>query len=102
MHRCVRNGVQRGGRWYSAGNDIWGCVDLLAKRRGERVRFIQVTSGAGIADKRRQLDIVPWDSAWECVEIWRWRPAKAGQRANFQRYLLDEGFVLDHANRVYL
>ncbi len=101
VHRCIRNGVQRAGKWYSAGNDIWGCIDLLAKKRGERVRFIQVTSDANVAEKRRQLDTVPWDPEWECVEIWRWVPARGTQRGHFQRYLLDEGFVLDHANRVF-
>lgn len=101
VHRCIRNGVYRAGHWYSAGNDIWGCIDILAKRRGERIRFIQVTSGAHIATKRRQLDAVPWDPEWECVEIWRWIPAKrGGLPGHFQRYLLDEGYTLDHSNRV--
>jgi len=101
VHRCIRNGVQRGGRWHSAGNDVWGCIDLLAKKRGERVRFIQVTSGSNLVGKRGQLEAVPWDSAWECVEIWRWVKPRRGAPGHFQRYLLDEGYALDHSNRVF-
>ncbi|HUR24956.1 MAG TPA: hypothetical protein VM327_02950 [Candidatus Thermoplasmatota archaeon] len=101
VHRCIRNGVKRNGRWYSAGNDIWGCVDIQAKRRGERVRFIQVTSDTGIGKKRLQLEAVPWDSAWECVEIWRWVERRAGVAAHFQRYLLEEGYELDPSNRIF-
>lgn len=101
VHRCIRNSVRRQGKWYSAGNDIWGCIDLLAKRRGERVRFIQVTSDTGIAAKRQQLDAVPWDREWECVEIWRWIPARGNLPGHFQRYLLDEDYRFDHANRVF-
>jgi hypothetical protein len=101
VHRCVRNGVLRKGKWYSAGNDIWGCVDLLAKRRGERIRFIQVTCDNGIAAKRHQLGAVPWDREWECVEIWRWIPARGRLPSHFQRYLLDEDYRLDHSNRVF-
>lgn len=103
VHRTARNAVRRNGRWYSPGNDVWGCIDILAKRHGERVRFIQVTGGGRIAQKRRDLAAVPWDPQWECVEIWQWVHAAGNAApAHFQTYLLDEDFVPDPVNRIFL
>lgn len=43
--------------WQSRANDVWGCFDLLASRRGCREWRIQVTSAAaGHAEKRRLIE----------------------------------------------
>ena len=44
VHRCVRTGVKRGPFYFSQSNDVFGCIDLVAKRFGSRTRWIQVTA----------------------------------------------------------
>lgn len=102
VHRCIKAVVRKGPRWITIGNDIFGNIDLIAKKQGERTRWIQVTSASSIGRKRADLESTPWEQAHDSVEIWRWvGPRRGGLPAHFQRYLLDEGFALDHANRVF-
>lgn len=113
VHRTTRTSRQRrGGRWMSQSNDIFGCIDILAKRAGERMRYIQVTSGSGdIGRKKAKLSRIPWDTQYESVEIWRWvsgkgkklddRTGKPSPRMYFQIYRLDKGFVLDKSDRIW-
>lgn len=110
VHRTVRVSIFRRGRWFSQRNDVFGCIDLLAKRRGERMRYIQVTMGGGIGAKRRELATVPWDVEHESVEIWRWiggagkrkdaRNGKPRPRLYFQVYRLDAAFALNKTDRI--
>lgn len=72
VHRCVRTGFKRGPRYISQSNDVFGCIDLVAKKHGERTRWIQVTAHSGIGQKKADLDKVPWDPLFDSVEIWRW------------------------------
>lgn len=111
VHRCVRTGVRRGPLYISQSNDVFGCIDLVAKRRGERTRWIQVTAHSGIGKKKADLDEVPWDTAFDSVEIWRWvggasRKHKTTgaflERQYFQVYRLDRAFALDKDDRVLL
>jgi hypothetical protein len=111
VHRCVRTGVRRGPLYISQSNDVFGCIDLVAKKKGERTRWLQVTAHSGIGKKKADLDEVPWDPAFDSVEIWRWvggasRKHKTTgaflERQYFQVYRLDHGFGLRKDDRVLL
>lgn len=103
VHRCVRTGVKRGPFYFSQSNDIFGCVDLVAKKHGQRTRWIQVTADSGIGRKKKDLDEVPWDPLFDSVEIWRWvggntrknkTTGKWLARQYFQVYHFDDGYRL--------
>lgn len=110
VHRCVRTGVKRGPLYISQSNDVFGCIDLVAKKKGERTRWIQVTAHSGIGQKKADLSEVPWDPLFDSVEIWRWVGGKHGRKDKrtgevlddlyFQLYHLDDAYQLDPANRV--
>lgn len=111
VHRCVRTGVKRGPLYISQSNDVFGCIDLVAKKRGERTRWIQVTADSGVGRKKKDLGEVPWDPTFDSVEIWRWvggasRRHKATgawlEKQYFQVYRLETGFGLDKGDRVLL
>ena len=55
VHRCVRTGVKRGPFYFSQSNDVFGCIDLVAKKKGERTRWIQVTADSGIGRKKKDI-----------------------------------------------
>jgi hypothetical protein len=109
VHRCVRTGVKRGAMYISQSNDIFGCIDLVAKKQGQRTRWIQVTADGGIGRKKTDLAEVPWDPLFDDVEIWRWVGGRARKhkttgemldRQYFQVYRLDEDYELIPENRV--
>lgn len=109
VHRCVRTGVRRGPIYVSQSNDVFGCIDLVAKRLGHRTRWIQVTADSGIGRKRKEMDEVPWDPQHDSVEIWRWvggqrrRNRSTGawlDRQYFQVYHFDDGYALRKDRRV--
>ncbi|MHB1260290.1 MAG: hypothetical protein ACYC2H_01100 [Thermoplasmatota archaeon] len=110
VHRTRRNPAKRRGRWMSHGNDIYGCIDLIAKRHGERTRWIQCLSNGAIGAKRRKVARVPWDLTHDSVELWRWvdgkkrridrRNGKPRDRLYFQVYVLDDDFSLHKERRI--
>lgn len=109
VHRCVRTGVQRGKMYFSQSNDVFGCIDLVAKKRGERTRWVQVTAHSGMGKKKDDLAAVPWDTLFDQVEIWRWvggasrkhkRTGELLERQFFQVYKLEEGFELRPEHRI--
>jgi hypothetical protein len=109
VHRCVRTGQKRGPLWISQSNDVFGCIDLVAKKVGQRTRWIQVTADSGIGRKRREMDDIPWDSMHDSVEIWRWvggapRKHKSTgewlERQYFQVYHRDESYELRPDRRI--
>ena len=111
VHRCVRTGIKRGPIYISQSNDVFGCIDLVAKRKGARTRWIQVTADSGIGRKKADLAEVPWDPDHDSVEIWRWVGGNARKhkstgdwlkRQYFQVYHLDEGFELRKDRRIQL
>ena len=111
VHRCVRTGIKRGPIYISQSNDVFGCVDLVAKRKGTRTRWIQVTADGGIGRKKKDLDEVPWDPIFDSVEIWRWvggasRKHKTTgvllERQYFQVYHLDDAYELKADRRIAL
>lgn len=52
-----------------AGRDIYGC-DLIAKKRGQRTKWLQVSTVSQKASKQRQVLIFPWTLEHEDVELW--------------------------------
>lgn len=109
VHRCVRTGIKRGSMYISQSNDVFGCIDLVAKKRGQRTRWIQVTAHSGIGKKKADLDEVPWDPLFDDVEIWRWvggqrrKHKTTGEwldRQYFQVYRLDEDYELKPENKI--
>ena len=90
VHRCVRTGVKRGNLYYSQSNDVFGCIDLVAKKQGERTRWIQVTAHSGIGQKKADLAEVPWDPLFDSVEIWRWVGSKRGRKDKRNGDILDD------------
>lgn len=104
IHRAVRTGYKRGNMWFSQSNDVFGCIDIIAKKPGERTRWIQVTAHSGIGQKKADLDEIPWDPVYDSVEIWRWVGGKNGKLHKrtgellpdlyFQVYHLDKDYAL--------
>lgn len=52
-----------------AGRDIFG-VDLIAKKLGERTRWIQVSTLSQKSSKQKQVLVFPWTLEHESVELW--------------------------------
>ncbi len=109
VHRCVRTGVKRGKLYISQSNDVFGCIDLVAKKQGERTRWIQVTADSGIGRKKEDLAEVPWDPLFDSVEIWRWVGGRARkhkttgallERQYFQVYHHDDDYELRPDRRI--
>ncbi len=109
VHRCIRTGQKRGPFYVSQSNDVFGCIDLVAKKRGERTRWVQVTADSGIGRKKADLAEVPWDPLFDSVEIWRWvgggtrRNKTTGawlERQYFQVYHLDDAYELRRERRI--
>lgn len=96
--------------YYSQSNDVFGCIDLIAKKAGERTRWIQVTADGGIGRKKNDLAEVPWDGLFDSVEIWRWVGTKRGRKDKrtgeklddlyFQVYRFDDEFQLNPGDRI--
>ena len=51
------------------GRDIFG-VDLIAKKKGERTRWIQVSTLTQKSAKQKQVMAFPWTLEHESVELW--------------------------------
>lgn len=89
VHRTVRTSRFSRRGWISNANDIFGVIDLIAKKAGERTRWIQVTSDTAVGAKFQELRQVPWTVAFDSVELWRW---VGGSKQHFHIYRLDHGF----------
>lgn len=59
-------------------NDIFGCIDSVAKHSEDRTRWIQVTKTSAIGAKVKKLSAIPWNREADSVEVWLWkgRPMK--------------------------
>lgn len=106
VHRTVRTPVKVGKFFISQSNDVFGCIDLIAKKKGERTRWVQVTKDKGIGRKKKDLSQVPWDKDFDSVEVWIWKArklkdikAEPGQKMkeynrwkHFQLYRMDNDY----------
>lgn len=52
-----------------AGRDIFG-VDLIAKKLGQKTRWIQVSTLSQKSAKQKQVLVFPWTLEHESVELW--------------------------------
>lgn len=103
VHRAVRAYRPIGnGRLINFQTDIFGCIDLVCKKPGERTRWIQVTTDSGFGRKVEALKSVHWDVTYDSVEIWQWMQRKmtAGMTRkeflewkHFKVRVLDDGFT---------
>lgn len=57
------------GRMIMKGRDPFG-VDLIAKKKGEKTRWIQVSSVGNLSKKKKQVLEFPWTLEYETLEIW--------------------------------
>lgn len=111
VHRTIRTPVETPSGFYSNANDFFGCIDLLAKRKGERMRYIQVTTKS-VSSKVKEVREIPWDTRFESVEIWQWiggankredgRNGIKKPRCYFQLHSLDHAFVTDSTQRLFM
>lgn len=109
VHRTTRSHFRAtNGQHMSHSNDFFGCVDLIAKRRGERTRWIQVHAGQNVGAKVAKLKEVPWTEEHDSVEVWQWcgnlpgidrRTGQPRKGPYFQIYHMDDGFVPSKENR---
>lgn len=80
VHRCIPAYRPIGrGRVVSFKTDIFGRIDIIAKRVGERTLWIQVTAGdTMLSVKRKDLEEgdFPWDPLFDNVQIWLWKGVK--------------------------
>lgn len=109
VHRCLKAvaWTKHGPR--SLGQDVFGCIDLIAKKAGEPTRWIQVFSGRHIGRKIHDLQAVPWTDAHDSVELWRWvggrhridrRSGLPCPRQFFQLYRRSKNFEADKTDRI--
>ena len=52
-----------------AGRDVYGC-DLIAKKKGQKTRWIQVSTVPQKSTKQKQVLAFPWTLEHESVELW--------------------------------
>lgn len=107
VHRAESQGTKIGNFYVSRSNDIFHCIDLVAKKKGYRTRWIQVTSeNVGIGVKAKKMEQVPWTPEHDCVEVWQYhggRVTKTSPNAQyFQVRLLDQDYALMDSNRIFL
>lgn len=101
MHRTIRNSYMTAAGPRSNGNDVFGAVDLIGKKVGERTLWLQVTKHTTISNKIEALEAIPWDDRFDDVQIWRWVGAE-GKRDSlfFQVYKRSEGYEFRAENRI--
>lgn len=91
VHRAVRAfRPVGGGRLINFQTDVFGCIDLVAKKPGSRTRWVQVTVDGGIGRKQSDLSVVPWNLNCDDVEIWQWKKRKKVKgmtNAEYQKWL---------------
>lgn len=103
VHRTVRSS-HRG-----LANDVFGCIDIIAKKKGERTRWIQVTAGSGIGEKIADIEEMAdaWDPDIDSVEVWLWKGIKQKKgvtrerwqsKQYFQVRRRDDNYALDRKN----
>jgi len=48
-------------KWVSQRNDIFGCIDLIAKRENRETIWIQATMDSHLERREKELEKVPWN-----------------------------------------
>lgn len=63
------------GRMIMVGADVFGC-DLIAKRAGEKTKWVSVSTIENKSNKIKELDKFPFSSVYDDVEIWLYKKRK--------------------------
>lgn len=71
------------GKMITVGSDIFGC-DMIAKKKGERSRWIQVSTVENKSKKEQQVLAFPWNLAFEDVELW----LRVDGKRQYRRFVL--------------
>lgn len=89
QHRKVmwlRDKITGAMKMIMAGRDIYGC-DLIAKKQGEKTRWIQVSTLGQKSSKQKQVLMFGWTLAYESVELW----LRLDGKRTFRVFKLQEG-----------
>ena len=54
--------------WISRRNDIFGCIDIVAIKPGEKTLWVQVTADRGVLRKLKKISYIDWN--FEHSEVW--------------------------------
>jgi len=72
VYICGKSAVKIGNKILFKGNDIFGCIDILACRPGEKIKFIQATCDGNISKKEKDLSMVTkWAFEHSDIEVWQ-------------------------------
>jgi hypothetical protein len=80
--------------YVSRSQDIFGCIDLVAKKKGHGTLWIQATLDRGIGLKNKKLDTVPWSPWHDGDEVEVWVKRAVGHVDIFNRELAEGNLVL--------
>ena len=56
--------------YVSVRNDIFGIIDLIAKKKDTRTLWIQATMNTSMKKKKEKLSEISWNFAGDCVQFW--------------------------------
>lgn len=87
IFRCHRKPIFINGKMLTMGADIFGC-DIVAKKVGERTRWIQVSTVENKSKKEKQIMEHPLTLAHESFELWL---RIDGKKAFRRFFLVQEG-----------
>lgn len=78
------------GKIISVAHDFFHCFDLIAKKLGEKTRWIQVSVWEKASQKRKDLASFPATLAYDSVEIWG--RVRRGGKPHFRVLKADQDF----------
>lgn len=79
VFRQHRKPIYMKGKMIMVGCDIFGC-DIVAKRKGFRPLWVQVSTPDNKSAKIKQVMAFPWDFEKECLQVWTRIPGKRAYR----------------------
>jgi hypothetical protein len=56
--------------YVSVRNDIFGIIDLIAKKSDTKTLWIQATMNTSMKKKKEKLVAIPWNFETDCVQFW--------------------------------
>lgn len=56
--------------YISVRNDIFGIIDIIAKKKDTPTLWIQATMNTSMKKKREKLSAIPWNFDIDCVQFW--------------------------------
>lgn len=99
VHRAARAYRPVGnGQLVNVQTDVFGCIDLVAKKKNHATLWIQVTVDGGIGRKMKDLQKVPWNLD-DIVQVWQWKKRSMREcetRAEYQKWLHFRVIEIDH------